>query len=202
MKKRDVITLTEGPLTLTIPAHAITQVFTAVALAHVSNLQQAPANESGIPALGEYWPGEGGHNAGLIRGVAGAPDYYLIVPAGTAAEFKAEWGGYGRSVAGATSASDGLTNTNALLEDADDHPAAKLAAGYTADGHEDFYLPARRELQLCEANVPELFTKGYHWSSSQSSALLAFGMDFEDGWQYDGGKGNERLVRPVRRKYL
>ncbi|WP_430317023.1 DUF1566 domain-containing protein [Pseudomonas sp. p1(2021b)] len=151
-----------------------------------------------IPALGSYWPGQGGYNAGLVRGENGAPDYYLIVPV-LAEQLSAKWGGYGYEVEGATSASDGLANTRALLADSNEHPAAKLASEFTADGHSDFYLPARRELQVAEANVPELFEKAYHWSSSQFSALSAYTMAFEYGWLGYDVKSGERLVRPVRR---
>lgn len=201
MKKRDVITLTEGPLTLTIPAHAITQVFTAAALAHVGNLQQPPAIESGIPALGEWWHGEGGHNAGLMRGENGEPDYYLIVP-GIETDGRHTYGGYEHKTSGADSHNDGLANTRALLADSKDHPAAKFASSYASDGHSDYYLPARRELRLAEITVPDLFAKAYYWSSTQYSAHDAFGMDFEGGWQDSLVKYDERLVRPVRRKYL
>lgn len=157
---------------------------------------------SSVPPIGSYWPGEGGHYAGLMRGENGQPDYYLIVAAGAAAEFRAEYGGYEHKTEGAGSASDGMVNTKALLLDSEEHPAAKLASEYTADGHADFYLPARRELQVAEANTPELFSKGYHWSSTQSSAYYAYTMDFEYGWQNTSAKGFERLVRPVRRKFL
>lgn len=153
---------------------------------------------SGVPALGSYWPGQGGYNAGLVRGEDGAPDYYLIVPILTE-QLRAEWGGCGEECEGATSMSDGLANTRALLADTNEHPAAKLASEFTADGHSDFYLPARRELQVAEANVPELFEKAYHWSSSQFSADSAYGLGFVYGWLSYCGKSYERLVRPVRR---
>ncbi|KPM66100.1 hypothetical protein HB4184_03685 [Pseudomonas putida] len=162
------------------------------------NYAAIDAVPAGVPALGSYWPGQGGYNAGLVRGEDGAPDYYLIVPQLTE-QLSAAWGGYGEEVEGASSASDGLANTRALLADSNEHPAAKLASEFTADGHNDFYLPARRELQLAEANVPELFEKAYHWSSSQRSAYYAYFMGFEDGWLNDFRKSVEFLVRPVRR---
>lgn len=188
------IALGEGSILL--PAEVIIK----KALEHVCGASPAPA--TGIPPLGAYWPGEGGHNGGLVRSENGKPDYYLIIAAGPGAEFRAEWGGYEHATGGANSASDGLANTAALLADDEDHPAAKRASEFTADGHSDFYLPARRELQIAEANAPELFSKGYHWSSTQSSADCAYGLVFEDGWQYTVGKLLERLVRPVRRKLL
>lgn len=151
-----------------------------------------------VPALGSYWPGQGGYNTGLVRGENGSPDYYLIVPLLTE-QIRAEWGGYGEECEGATSSGDGAANTKALLADSNEHPAAKLASEFTADGHSDFYLPARRELQVAEANVPELFEKAYHWSSTQCSAYSACSMDFGDGWLDFNGKSGVRLVRPVRR---
>ncbi|MDF3932120.1 DUF1566 domain-containing protein [Pseudomonas citronellolis] len=157
---------------------------------------------SSAPPLGKYWPGEGGHNLGLMRGENGGRDYYLIVAGGPAAEVCAAYGGHGHETEGADSASDGLANTRALLADSEEHPAAKWASEYTADGHNDFYLGARRENQIAEAIAPELFSKGYHWSSTQRSAYGAYYMDFEDGWQHYHGKDYERLVRPVRRKYI
>lgn len=156
----------------------------------------------GVPALGQYWPGEGGINAGLVRGHDGTLDYYLIVAVGTDSEFKAKFGGYEHETEGTGSAWDGLANTRALLDDEEDHPAAKLAVGYTADGHSDFYLPARRELQIAEANAAEVFSKAYHWSSTQHSAYFAYVVDFGGGYLGSHGKGSERLVRPVRRRFI
>lgn len=200
--KRSMITVKSGDITLKVPADVVATTFISAALAHVGNGQPPAANTGEAPVLGEHWPGEGGHNAGLVRGENGAPDYYLIVPAGPAAEFKAAWGGYDHETQGASSASDGLANTRAMLSDSEEHPAAKLASEFSADGHADFYLPARRELQLAEANVPELFSKAYHWSSTQYSAYDAYFMDFGGGWQILNDKDYERLVRPVRRKFL
>lgn len=182
-------------LTINLYAAARSQLIEGVEL-------RAFESAGSIPPLGAYWPGEGGHNAGLVRGEDGQPDYYLIVAGGPAAEFRATYGGYEHKTEGADSASDGLANTRALLDDSEEHPAAKMASDYTADGHVDFYLPARRELQVAEANAPELFSKARHWSSTQYSADSAYLMGFERGWQYCNGKLNERLVRPVRRKFL
>lgn len=162
------------------------------------NYATSDAVPSSVPALGSYWTGQGGYNAGLVRGEDDSPDYYLIVPILTE-RLRAEWGGRGEECEGASSMSDGLANTRALLADSREHPAAKLASEFTADGHSDFYLPARRELQVAEANVPELFEKAYHWSSSQFSAYFAYSMDFEGGWLSFSAKTSGRLVRPVRR---
>nr|WP_298118292.1 DUF1566 domain-containing protein [uncultured Pseudomonas sp.] len=196
--KRAMITVKQGDITVKVPADTVATTFISAALAQIGTPSCAVKNHD-LPALGEYWPGEGGHYAGVIRGENGQPDYHLIVAAGPAAEFKAKWGGYEHETPGAKSPGNGMANTKAMLADSENHPAATAAAKFTADGHADFYLPARRELQVAEANVPELFSKAYHWSSTQRSANGAFSMGFGDGCQGNVAKRSEWLVRPVRR---
>lgn len=159
----------------------------------------ATEDAAAIPAVGEYWPGEGGVNGGLFPG--GDRPYYLIVPTGSDAEATHEWGGYGEELSGANSAWDGQANTAYLVSSnrENDHPAAQFCANFERDGHKDFYLMARREAQFLEITLSEVFNKRYHWTSSQFSANTAYGLVFEDGWLYGSGKGLERLVRPVRR---
>lgn len=187
-------TLTCGESTISSPDKALVLQFANFVLG--ADQVKAPAANSDIPAIGAYWEGQGGVNAGVMRGVDGQSDYYLIVATDDLGKF--EWGSYGTEVIGAGSASDGAANTRALIDD-DGHPAATACAEYEADGHADFYLPARRELQLAEANVSELFAKEWHWSSSQRSANVAFSMTFDVGTQGGSGKFIELRVRPVRR---
>ncbi len=61
---------------------------------------------------------------------------------------------------------------------------------------------ARREASFLEITVPQVFTQACHWTSSQRSADYAYYMDFEGGWLSSLGKTNERLARPVRRKFI
>lgn len=187
-------TLTCGESTISSPDKALVLQFANFVLG--ADQVKAPAANTAAPALGTYWEGQGGVYAGVMRGEDGKPDYHLIVASRDVGNL--EWGSYGTEVGGAGSASDGAANTLALLED-EDHPAASACADYEEDGHGDFYLPARRELQVAEANVSELFAKEWHWSSTQRSAYLAFDMGFGDGVQGCSGKSNELRVRPVRR---
>jgi hypothetical protein len=186
-------TLTCGESTISSPNKALVLQFANLVLG--GDLVKVAANTD-VPAIGEYWPGQGGVYAGVMRGEDRQPDYHLIVATDDLGKF--EWGGYGTEVSGAGSASDGAANTLALVEDGD-HPAATACAEYEADGHLDFYLPARRELQVAEANVWELFAKEWHWSSTQRSAYFAFSMVFDDGDQDLCVKFYELRVRPVRR---
>ena len=137
-----------------------------------------------IPAIGAQWPGQGGVNAGLMRGENGKPDYYLIISSDESGTASLAWGSYGIEIDGANFEFDGLANTTALLKADSDHPAAQFAAGVMIEGHNDYYLPARRELALMYANCPELFEQDWHWSSTQYSAGNAWIVDFEDGYTY------------------
>ncbi len=172
-----------------------------LAIASVFIGQTLPANApamSIIPALGEYWPGQGGSNSGLVAARGDVPAHYLIIAKEDVGDH--EWGGYGKESA-ATSKTDGSANTVVLIEG--EHPAAKAAAAYTADGHSDFYLPACAELYHCWVNVPELFAKDtWYWSSTLRSAYYAFTLHFGDGNQYYCGKSYELRVRPVRRLFI
>lgn len=191
-----LITVSKGDTMLTTPDAALAlQVLTGLSVS--ANPAAAP---SGIPAIGEYWPSEGGVNGGLFQG--GDRPYYLIVPVGADAEKELQWGGYGDELDGASSPHDGLANTADLVGADDDYPAALFCNAFERDGHKDFYLMSRREATFLEATVPEVFNKRRHWTSSQYSAHGAYSMGFEDGWLSYNGKDGERLVRPVRRKYF
>lgn len=190
-----LITVSKGDTHLSTPDPALAlQVLTGL------SSQPTSAGLSSAPPLGEPWPGEGGVNGGLFQG--GDRPYYLIVPTGTDAEAKLEFGSYGKEHPGAMSPHDGMTNTADLVETDDNYPAARFCAKFERDGHKDYYLMARREASFLEGTVPQTFSKGMHWTSSQYSAYDAYYMDFEGGWLNCDDKGLERLVRPVRRKYF
>lgn len=195
MRAIELTTYTRGDLTISSPDEGVVLKLATLAIA------AGPAiAASGIPAIGEYWPGEGGVNGGLFPG--GDKPYYLIVPTGSDAEAAHEWGGYGDELNGANSPWDGQANTADLVSVDTSHPAAQFCAAFEREGHKDFYLMARREATFLEITVPDLFAKAYHWTSTQRSAYTAYLMDFEDGWLYVNGKSDERLARPVRRKFI
>ncbi|BAK75426.1 hypothetical protein NH8B_0591 [Pseudogulbenkiania sp. NH8B] len=190
------ISLPLGKATLTVPAEEATRIL-------IDSFVQAkvpiPAVQK-TPRIGEYWPGQGGVYAGLMRGENGGPDYHLIVARGDEGFAKEiAWGGYEQDEPAAKSEWDGLANTQALAGSGRDHPAAEWAAGLEIDGHGDWYLPARREAALCYANVSELFEKAWHWTSTQYSPDYAWYQDFDDGGQYGGRKVIQTRARAVRR---
>lgn len=162
-------------------------------------MKQQPMRPT-LPTFGEVVPGEGGRLGAIMRGpvVGGVrqPDYAVIVP--DLPGKKLVWGTRGVDIAGAMSLTDGQVNTAAMLA-AKCPPALYISKLKTAEGHADLYLPARAEYWALRANVPELFEKALHWSSTQDDSDYAFSQSFGDGWSHWGGKGYELLVRPVRR---
>lgn len=154
-----------------------------------------PAPEGNTPPPhGEYWPSQGGYYICTLPALLGLPERHLI--AGKE-QTKATFGPY-EEVSDCSSPIDGPANTKALLTHGS-HPAAQWAAAYTADGHQDFHLPAKLDLVMAHICAPQLFDKeGYYWTSTQSSRNDAFVQDFEYGGSVWNGKGYEHRVRAFR----
>lgn len=179
---------------LCVPAHAAVTAWLKEAY---ENSEKQPVSE--VPAVGEYWEGQGGVYAGFIRGESGAPGWHLIVPTHpSATNDSIKWGPYNIDV-GVASHTDGRANTTALALLGDEYQAATWATNLEIEGHRDFYLPARRELALAEVNLADHFVKGWYWSSTQYSADYAWSQYFGDGYQSSAHKGNPGRARAVRR---
>lgn len=146
------------------------------------------------PAHGEYWSGQGGHYICTMNALMGLPARHLIAgKEQTKATF-----GPNKEATGCSSHIDGPSNTKALLA-IGDHPAAQWAAAYTADGRQDFHLPAKLDLVMAHICAPQLFDKeGYYWTSTQGSRLGAFVQAFEYGGSHWGFKDGEHRVRAFR----
>ncbi|MGH8381779.1 DUF1566 domain-containing protein [Pseudomonas sp.] len=199
--KPEMITLKHGDTTIKMPASSLAKLAVASVFAQVlppaANVQ--PITQNDIPAVGQPWPGQGGINGGLVAARGDVPEHYLIITAEDAGSH--EWGRRGET-SGATSKTDGLANSAILLEEGS-HPAARAASKYTADNHNDFYLPATAELYQGWVNCPEVFVQDcYYWSSSQRSAFTAFGLHFAVGNQLSLVEDDELRVRPVRRLFI
>lgn len=149
------------------------------------------------PAPGQPWPGQGGIYICTLPAQFGLPARHLVVGANEAEDLT--WGPYGEEAAGATSQTDGRTNTAALTASGKGHPAATWASQYTEDGHADYYLPSRIELLMCYLHAPQVFkTSGWYWSSSQCSRDNAWCQYFEYGGSLAYCKDGEFRARPVR----
>ncbi|NYT26209.1 DUF1566 domain-containing protein [Alcaligenaceae bacterium] len=160
---------------------------------HLQRSSKAVAAGRPRPIISEYLTGEGGVFAGDIRGDDGVT--YGLIIAQPEDVGRAAWGPDGSHD---LSQWDGLINTASL--DSEGFPAARLARAYEADGHVDFYLPARRELLIAAANVPHLFGKdSWYWTSTPYGSRHAWAVDFENGRVRVGRRTSEFRVRPFRR---
>jgi hypothetical protein len=166
-----------------------------------AEITTAPTGKPVPPAIGEYWAGQGGIYAGLMRGRDGAPDYHLVLATDPKSVFtKRAIGTYGTEVEGAASDHDGLANTKAFAQAGSDLCREILAL--EIDGHSDFYLPSRIESRLLWCNVPELFEKEWYLTSTQGASNGAWLQGFFHGTQSNGGKKFEARARAVRRLIL
>lgn len=181
-----------GEVTLTAPRHLVAKAIISLATG------QAPANDSvNVPRLGHPWPGQGGIYVGIMRGEDGLADYHLIVGVGDGAEMSGAWGERGKIVCGAGHDRDGMANTVAMADAGS--ALAKNILDLQHEGHNDWYLPSRQELAMCWMNTDGMFSKEWHWSSTQYSADYAFNQIFNVGFQLDAFKYYSFRARAVRR---
>ena len=96
---------------------------------------------------------------------------------------------------------DGVSNTNAILNDCPTAPAALAARSLGAQ----WFLPSAKELNQMYINKTTLegvsgFTafNGYYWSSTEISNVRARRQNFNDGYQGSYSKDNAYFVRAVR----
>ena len=152
-----------------------------------------------VPAMGAYWPGQGGHYAGTYE-YDGKSFALIVSPAEL--EFKGvAWATQTSSVVGTEHLWDGAANTKALLAAEFECPAAKACAALEVDGHKDFVLPARHQARFAYLNVPQLFDPDpWYWTSTQyaGDSDYAWCQNFSNGNQSYGHKTNELRARAVR----
>ena len=183
----------QGRLTITADEAALR----AFVLAELNGKSQGLA----LPRIGERWAGQGGFNGGLVRGTVEVPDHFLIVSPDEGYFSSVQYGSYGKEYDTANDEWDGFKNTQALVK-LGNHPAAEKCAAFTCEGHSDYFLAARRQGAVLYGNVPELFKKEWHWTSTRYSANNAWMQNFGSGGQDWGRKVNGNWVRAVRRVFL
>ncbi len=150
-----------------------------------------------VPRVGDYWEGQGGHYAGIMRDAKTGEQWHLILVDHPG--FKSPWGKYGTLIEGEFSRIDGTTNTALILQQDPENKIAKAIRELEAEGHTDCYWPAEYENNLICANLPDLVEPIWHWSSTQYSSSYAWFQTFADGSQTVYGKYEVLAVRAVRR---
>ena len=116
-------------------------------------------------AIGEAY--NGGFFAGLIR--IGASTYGLIVAPKSTGETTGEWGPR-NAVDSAHSFFDGHANTAALAAAGSD--IARWAQALDINGHTDWYIPSRDELEICYRNLKPTDKRNTCYSGDNPSAYL------------------------------
>ena len=156
-----------------------------------------------------YSIGDTGPAGGIIFYVledfSGGLHYLEATPA--KAEFKVQWGAYGKDVAGTgTAVGSGKKNTQLIVEYlkriGESGKAAQLCASLNIGGYSDWFLPSKDELDLMYKNLKQKgfggFSNDYYWSSSQSSINYAWTQVFYSGSQDSYVKDNAYSVRAIR----
>jgi hypothetical protein len=109
---------------------------------------------------------------------------------------------------GALNTVDGAPNTVNIIEQSTTG-AAELCGAYSYDGFDDWYLPAIWELNMCYDAAMWVnsilgqtngFWFSFYWSSTESTATMAWYKNFETGLKNDDAlKSATARVRAVRR---
>lgn len=115
-----------------------------------------------------------------------------------------QWGGRGTTISGtSTAVGTGAANTAAIVSKLGNGIyAAKLCVDLQLNGHDDWFLPSRNELNLMYQNLHKKglggFGSGYYWSSSELDSGLAWAQYFLNGYQYYSYKSHASRVLAVR----
>jgi hypothetical protein len=101
-----------------------------------------------LPVPGTFMESQGGFFVGVVM-VDGARFGFVVAPKALGSS-KGIWGERGKRIE-ADHFSDGVKNTQAML--ANKSPIAKWATALDINGFQDWYIPARDELELCYRNL-------------------------------------------------
>lgn len=146
------------------------------------------------PRVGDYWHGQGGYYAGIMRD--GDRQWHLI----DSGQFiTAAWGRSRNKIPGTFSVRDGRNNTNLILAAEPENKIASHCTALLIDGHKDFYWPSQCENNLLIASMPEHHVKEVNWSSTQYSNEFAWGLYPHDFHQIASMKDNRHAARAARR---
>ena len=113
------------------------------------------------------------------------------------------WGCHGTLLfVDGTAIGDGAQNTADILAGcAEPDIAARVAADYSLNGFNDWFLPSQDELNelYLQRAVVGSFTTSSYWSSTEGFAVSAWGQNFNDGSVFNGDKNNMGTgVRAIR----
>ena len=101
---------------------------------------------------------------------------------------------------GATSTTNGSVNTVAAYNQSSASSAIQLCYELNQGGYQDWYLPAKDELNCLYQNKAAIdaYATGFYWSSTEKGASTAWRQFFGNGFQYADNKFAPLRVRCVR----
>jgi hypothetical protein len=148
-------------------------------------------------------PGDLGYDANVPHGLIAAP---------TNQSTSAQWynGAYTVTNAVQSGIFTGKFNTERIIANQGvGNYAAQLCANYQGGNYGDWYLPSIYELRLMRQNIGQGnalglgnvggFAGNYYWSSTETSDVTAFTIDFYDGNEFTTAKDRyARYTRAVR----
>jgi len=134
------------------------------------------------PTIGQAF--RGGFYAGAI-GVGGVATHYLVVgPVASAQSTSKKWRNTtDDDSARASSVLDGPANTAALVANGDStvYPAAHFCNDLTIGGETDWYMPARREQEICYFNLKPTTDTNNTNSGINTNAVPSRGSNYPSG---------------------
>jgi len=122
-------------------------------------------DDLGLPPIGTGY--EGGYFAGLINQVDGL--YGLVAAPKAQGDFRALWLSKEVEISGADSLHDGAANTRAMAEAGS--PLAQRALGLSINGHADWYVPARDELEMVYRAFKPTADDNARWCGDNCSSV-------------------------------
>jgi hypothetical protein len=131
---------------------------------------RATINANEIPTI-PGTPFQGGFFVSRFR--IGENHFGLIVsPRATGQRKTSMWSKTYSNIAGASSFNDGMANTRAMAEAK--LPLAQWALDLSIDGHSDWYLPSRDEVELCYRHLKPTTDKNRTWRHGENPSALPF----------------------------
>jgi|SRR5690554_3112371 len=164
--------------------------------------------------IGETWGG--GFYAGDIESDG---QWYKLIVADVSADItgtNSRWKTVNTTTLGATHLTDGIANTNMMIaESIELHPAAAHCIDHRGGDFDDWYFPAKDELNVIYQNLgfnrpncppnfqlggPQAFSNSLYWASTQNAAAYGWLQHFGSGsLNYTNKTDSTRRVRPIRR---
>jgi hypothetical protein len=121
-------------------------------------------------------PMSGGFFAGAI--LVDGLKYAVIVSPKATGETTGKWGEYGEKIA-AGHLSDGITNTKAMAEAGS--TIAQWALALNINGHADWYIPSREELELLYRNLkPTVCENSCSYRDGENLCSVPLGFPYAD----------------------